>query len=77
MRYWCDTGFKRSDGRKTSPSGVSTQSYPCLTKASLSNWLALGIELSNLNGNFEGPSPVTGGNACLLEDSYSIQKSEL
>ena len=48
-----------------------------LTKASLSNWLSLGIELSNLNGNLEGPPLVTGGNACLLGDSYSIRKLEL
>lgn len=48
-----------------------------LTKPSLSNWLSLGMELSNLNGNLEGPSLVTGGNACLLKDSYSIRKLEL
>lgn len=43
------------------------------TEPSLGNRLSLGKELSNLNGNLGGGPPlVTGGNACLLEDSYSI-----
>lgn len=40
-----------------------------LNKPSLSDWLSLGMELSNLNVNLEGTPLVTGGNACLLEDT--------
>lgn len=64
--------------QKASPAGTSTHSPAFLCPfSSLSNWLSLGIELSNLNGNLEGPGLVTGGNDYLLEDGYSTRKLEL
>lgn len=33
-----------------------TSSVPFPTKPSLRNWLSLGMEVSNLNGNLEGPA---------------------